>query len=652
MDCSQPGQTRPAVSKVLLTLGLTVLIALSLTGAALAQDAAAAPDSANAPTPASQPLHIVPMVNSNGKAIAPPLGAHLNYYGGPVISNPSVVTVFWTNSVDAGVQTTMPAFYSAITNSIFYDMVSEYATNVTPVGGGSGTNQSLGRGSAGGTFTIAPSKCNTGAACTIDDTAIQTELLAQINGGHLPPPDLDNAGNVNTLYMIYFPLNVTITLQGSKSCQVFCAYHGTTTSKFNTKNIAYGVFPDMGPSSACFGGCGSNPDYLKDTTSVSSHELIEAATDTDVGIANNFAPPLAWYDQVNGEIGDICNAQQATVSAGGQNWVIQKQWSNALGACVSVGKHPVYQLTAPGSATPGTPFNVTLTAQNPTSGGTMASYIGTVHFTSSDGSAVLPSDYTFINSDQGTHIFSVTLKTNGSQTVTSTDTVNSAITAAATVAVGSGGNGPLTVSPASIAFANTHVTATSVTKLVTVTNSNTSAIAISSIAFTGTNPSDFVIKSNTCGASIPASSSCKIGVAFAPTTTGARSAALTLTDSATNSPQSVTLTGTGVAAIKLTPIAVKFAATLVGHTSVTKIATFKNLLKTPVTLSGITITGGNAGDFAIVSTTCGGSVAALSSCTISVSFTPTAVGARTSTLSVSNNAVPNPITSALSGTGK
>jgi hypothetical protein len=646
MPCSYDCPTSSAFSKTVSVLGIALLIVLSMAGTVAAQ----ASDNAK-PQPA-RPIHIVPMVTPNGKALPPPIAPHLDYYGGPVISNVNVVTVFWTNSVDAGVQTTMPAFYSAITDSTFYDMLSEYATNVTPVGGGTGTNQSIGRGTTSGIFTITPSKCFNGSACTIADTAIQTELLAQITAGHLPAPTLDNKGNVNTLYMIYFPLNVTITLGTDKSCVIFCAYHGTTSGTFNSKNIAYGVFPDMGPSSNCFGGCGSNADYLKDTTSVSSHELAEAVTDTDVGIAPSLAPPLAWYDSNNGEIGDICNAEQATVTAGGSSWVIQKQWSNALGGCVSVGKHPVYQLSAPGNATPGTAFNLTVTAQNPTSGGTMTSYIGTVHFTSSDGAAVLPSDYTFTNGDQGTHIFSVTLKNNGSQTVTATDTVNSAVTAAATISVGSGGSGPLTLSTTALAFPNTPFGTTSKTLLVTVTNSNSAAVSISSVGLTGANPGDFTIPSNTCGASIAASSSCKIGVAFAPTSVGAKSAALTLTDSATNSPQSVSLSGTGNPQIKLTPATVKFGTVAVGTTSLTKIATFKNLLKNSISLSGISITGTNSGDFAISTTTCGGTVAAKSSCTITLTFSPSATGARNATLKVSSSALPSPITSALTGTGK
>ena len=613
--------------------------------------AAQSTDSANKQP--ARPIHIVPMVNSKGKPIRPPAGAHLDYYGGPVMSNVNVVTVFWTSAVDAGVQSTMPAFYSAITDSTYFDLLSEYSTNITPTGGGSGTNQSIGRGSNGGTYTIVPSTCNNGSACTIDDTAIQSELLAQINGGHLPAPEVDKQGNVNSIYMIYFPLNVTITQGGQQSCVIFCAYHGTTSSTYKALNLEYGVFPDMSPSSSCFGGCGADPNYLNDTTAVSSHELGEAVTDAQVGIATVFAPPLAWYDSVNGEIGDICNAQQATVTVAGTSWTVQTLWSNALGNCVSVGKHPVLQLSAPASTTPGTPFSLTVTAQNPTSGGTMTSFIGTVSFGSSDSAAVLPANYTFTNGDQGTHTFSgVILNTNGSQTITGTDTVNVAITASAKVSVGSGGNGPLTVSPTSLLFPSTQRTVTSATKVVTFTNSNSGAISVSSVGFTGTNPGDFVITSNTCGASIAASSSCKIGVAFAPTGTGARSAALTLTDSASNSPQSVPLTGAGTPAITLTPTSIKFTTLKVGTTSAPRIMTFKNLLKTTISISGIGFVGADPGDFAISSQTCGSTLATKTSCTISVTFKPTATGVRSATLQVSNSAVPNPITSSLSGTGK
>ena len=49
-------------------------------------------------------------------------------------------------------------------------------------------------------------------------------------------------------------------------------------------------------------------------------------------------------------------------------------------------------------------------------------FVDTVHFTSSDTQAVLPADYTFTASDNGSHLFSVTFVTAGKQSLTATDT--------------------------------------------------------------------------------------------------------------------------------------------------------------------------------------------------------------------------------------
>jgi hypothetical protein len=85
-------------------------------------------------------------------------------------------------------------------------------------------------------------------------------------------------------------------------------------------------------------------------------------------------------------------------------------------------------VSAPTSAITGTAFSVTVSALN-AANQTSTKYTGTVHFTSSDLQAVLPSDYTFSAVDQGTHVFSnVTLNTAGSQTITATDTANASIT--------------------------------------------------------------------------------------------------------------------------------------------------------------------------------------------------------------------------------
>src|SRR5215467_15447114 len=136
---------------------------------------------------------------------AAPAGAHLSYFGGPVISNVQVIQVLYGtgsyNAQIAGTQSpTMGNFFGDFTgpNSGYVSLLTQYNT---PASGG--TNQTIGNGTFGRLFQISPSSANNGS--TISDAQIQSELLAQINAGHLPTPQLDAAGNVNTLYMIYFP---------------------------------------------------------------------------------------------------------------------------------------------------------------------------------------------------------------------------------------------------------------------------------------------------------------------------------------------------------------------------------------------------------------------------------------------------------------
>src|SRR5215471_15033218 len=288
------------------------------------------------PLPARPRLHIVPFRDPAEPVIfAAPAGAHLSYFGGPVISNVHVVQVLYGsgsyNAQVAGTSTpSMGNFFGDLTgtNSGYVNLLTQYNT---PASGG--TNQTIGNGTFDGLFQIVPSAANNGS--TIDDSNIQAELLAQINAGHLPAPLLDAAGNVNTIYMIYFPPGKTITQGGSSSCVGggFCAYHGTTSTTFNSSHLLYGVLPDMQAGSGCSSGCGTS-SVFGNYTSVTSHELTEAITDADVGIATSIAAPLAWYDMTNGEIGDICNAQQGSYNANGTTYTIQLEFSNAANNCV------------------------------------------------------------------------------------------------------------------------------------------------------------------------------------------------------------------------------------------------------------------------------------------------------------------------------
>ena len=233
----------------------------------------------------------------------------------------------------------------------------------------------------------------------------------------------------------------------------------------------------------------------------------------------------------------------------------------------------------------------------------------------------------------------------GTSTVTITGTSGS-ITQQTTVqlTVTAASQPVVTLSPASLTFATFAVGKTSAAKAVTMSNTGAATLNIASIVAS----SDFAIPVNTCGATLAVGASCKFKVSFTPTQVGERTGAVTISDNAANSPQSVPLSGTGGPQATLTPANANFAKTVVGGTSAAKTFTLRN--KQSVALTGISAS--TTGDFAIAGTTCGSSLAGGSSCTISVVFKPTQAGARTGTLRVSDSAIGSPQVSNLTGTGK
>ena len=372
------------------------------------------------------PIHIVPFREPGAvttKLNTFPVGAHVDYFGGPVISNVHIVLVLYgagsyLPNIAGTATPTMANFFNDITKSAFFDMLSEYSTiGVKAFDGTAGTNQFIGHGFYDGQITITPAPANNGP--TITDTQIQTELLSQVSAGVLPAPVIDAQGNNNTLYMIFFPPGKTINDGTSNSCVRggFCAYHNSTNSSFSAHRLFYGVMPDLQPPSGCSTGCGSGTTFDQ-ATNVTSHELSESVTDPDVGPATTFARPLAWIDQANGEIGDICVAVEASVVANSTAYTVQQEFSNLQNNCVAA--PPTFQIVAGPNVSGGQSFDLDLRTEDSNSGATVP-YTGTVHFTSSDSAAVLPADYTFTLADAGFHHFVATLNTSGSQTVTVTD---------------------------------------------------------------------------------------------------------------------------------------------------------------------------------------------------------------------------------------
>ena len=205
---------------------------------------------------------------------------------------------------------------------------------------------------------------------------------------------------------------------------------------------------------------------------------------------------------------------------------------------------------------------------------------------------------------------------------------------------GTAGSAPiLSLSPANLNFsAQQAVGVTSAPLTLTVTNTGTAALATSSIVASG----DFAVQGNNCTAPLQATtppSNCTITVTFTPTQPGSSVGSLTLTDNAPNSPQVILLSGTGVTApiAILSPLSVTFtAAQAIGSTSTTQAVTLTNTGSAPLLISNIAVAGTNPNDFG-TNNTCGASVAAGANCSISVTFTPTAVGARYGMLTVTDN---------------
>ncbi len=269
-------------------------------------------------------------------AEAAPAGAKLVYHGGRVVSNIQIVQVLYgsgsflsqVSSTSTTAGASMGAFYRDVSASAYFNWLTEYNT---PASGG--TNQKIGHGTFLRQVRITPAASRNGT--TITDAQIQAELSAQIKAGTLPAPTHDAQGNNNTYYAVFFPHGKKISLGGTPSCQAggFCAYHGTVANAGGKGEIYYGVHPDMQAGSGCDVGCGGGSNF-QNQQSVSSHEMIETVTDAEVGLATVIGPPLAWYDSTNGEIGDICNAQQGSISANGFTYTVQKEFSNVAKNCI------------------------------------------------------------------------------------------------------------------------------------------------------------------------------------------------------------------------------------------------------------------------------------------------------------------------------
>jgi hypothetical protein len=238
---------------------------------------------------------------------------------------------------------------------------------------------------------------------------------------------------------------------------------------------------------------------------------------------------------------------------------------------------------------------------------------------------------------------SVTFKpaTAGALSATLTVTDNAGNTAGSTQTATVGGTGvgvpKITFSKTSLTFAATNVGSSTAAQAITVTNSGTAALSISSVMVT---PAGNFTETNTCGATVAIGGTCSISVIFSPTVAGAPlTASLTVTDNAAASPQAVALSGTGVGVAKasLSATTLNFNNQAVGIASAPLPVTLTNTGSGPLTVASLKIAGANPSDFTAASTACPGTLAPAANCVINVTFKPAANASYAATLTVTDN---------------
>jgi len=240
------------------------------------------------------PWRIVPLQTAPrlGAAITP----QLTYRNGPLLTNVEAFTVFWgkawQDATNSAVAKQMNEFFDFILTSKLMDQMVEYSVD----------GKTIGHGTRTGSMTMTSSEPES----KVQDSAIQKMLQSEIAAGTLP------AKSANALYFVFLPPGTQVEQGGSASCTDFCGYHDATKD-----NIFYATMPY--PNCA---GCEGGLSTLDALTSTSSHELCEAITDP--------VPGQGWYDDANGEIGDICAWKTKRLNG----YTVQLEWSNAAEACV------------------------------------------------------------------------------------------------------------------------------------------------------------------------------------------------------------------------------------------------------------------------------------------------------------------------------
>lgn len=199
----------------------------------------------------------------------------------------------------------------------------------------------------------------------------------------------------------------------------------------------------------------------------------------------------------------------------------------------------------------------------------------------------------------------------------------------------------LTVVPDPLVFGSQEINTTSAPFILKLDAAGSAALSISGISTTGG-----FAETSQCGQTVSPGTLCTINVFFTPKSIGQQTGTLVVMDNVAGSPQTVQLSGYGTSGMAgLSATSLSFGNVALGSTS-TQAVTLTNLAQSPLDISGIQA----GGDYS-QSNNCGSVVNAGSSCTISVSFTPSALGTSVGTVSITDTAPGSPQTITLTGTG-
>ena len=248
------------------------------------------------------PIRIVPIrvddkLTAPAPAAPPSVAPNLTYRGGPLLTAVQIFTFFWGDAWQAQPQADLVQrlnqFLGNVVTSALLDQMAEYSV----------PTMAIGQGAHIGTATVV----TPAPGPSVADGAVRQLIEQEISTNpRVPQP------TPNSLYFVFLPPGVSVSLDGGSSCMTFCGYHNDINGQ-----IFYAVMPY--PDCA---GCTGALTVFDALTSTTSHELCEAITDP--------IPGQGWYDDNNGEIGDICAWQTKQLNAN----TVQLEWSNQSGSCI------------------------------------------------------------------------------------------------------------------------------------------------------------------------------------------------------------------------------------------------------------------------------------------------------------------------------